>query len=272
MKTHLLFVIPFAVLNFIFSCDEENYDLEDDDVVGDHVTKITLDGISAQDSLTFHYNDNKITSVDWCTTLDPKSNDCLVGYSETRTYDELGKLDSVGGKWQLSYDYEGGLRKSIIAVNDDEYYSTTTFTDYSGGYPVNLRVEFADGIKRNIHLTFNTNGDLERKLITNADGVLLEEVRIEYSMIENPLKGMIETPAYAVLFFGFDDFAFYFSNHVPVKVITEFTNETPVYPKNFTVDYHLMVDNSGKLVSANASRTTNVQTYDLHKILITYNK
>lgn len=271
LKKRIASVILLLII--LSSCAyEENIFQESPSGASDKVTKVTLDGITVQDTLIFNYEEDKIASVNWCTYMAGASAGCLVGYSEIRRYNNIGKLDSVGGRWHVSYVYENGLRKKMTAFFDNQYHSTTTFLEYTGIYPSKIKVEFASAEVKIVDLTFNASGDLTRKSIKNDNGVLLEDVSVEYTNIENPLHGMIETPAYAVLFFGFDDFVFYHSKHVPETIITDYTHENPVYPKNITIHYSPVVNASGNLVSAKAFRAVDDRRYDMHSIFISYDK
>lgn len=236
------------------------------------VKKVILDGITVQDSLTLHYESGKIASIDWCSFMPGDSEGCLVGYSELRHYNNSGKLDSVSGRWNLSCVYENGLRKKLIAFKDSQHYSTTTFMEYSGTYPTKIKVEFAKAGVQYVDLVFNSSGDVTRKTVKNEQGVLQEDTQVEYTSIQNPLQGVVETPSYAVLFFGFDDFVFYFSKHVPETVVTHYTSDIPVFPKDITISYIPKLNDSGLLVSANAFRTIDGKQYNTHNIHVAYSK
>ena len=260
------------LLSLLCSCAYEENIFQEPKGTSDKVTKVTFDGITIQDTLVFNYEADKITSVNWCTFMAGASAGCLVGYSEIRRYNDIGKLDSVGGRWHVSYVYENGLRKKTTAFLNNQFHSTTTFLEYAGIYPSKIKVEFPNGEVNVVDLTFNASGDLIRKSIKNGNDVLLEDVLVEYTNIENPLHGMIETPAYAVLFFGFDDFVFYHSKHVPETIVTDYTHENPVYPKNQTIHYNSVLNALGNLVSAKAFRTIDDRRYDMHSIFISYGK
>lgn len=237
---------------------------------GDKARKVTLDGLSVQDTLNFYYEEEKVIKVDWCTHMGGDAS-CLVGYSELRYYNDSGKLDSLSGRWNVSYEYENDLLKKIVAYADSNgtsrYYSTTSFLEYAGTDPVKLKVEFATSEVQYVDLTFNASGDLTHKTIKNGQGLLLEDVQIQYTNIKNPLIKRIETPAFSVLFFGFDGLAFYYSRHVPETVTSTYSN-SPVVPKNLLIKYEHEVDGSGKLVYARAFR----DEINVHNISVAYDE
>ncbi len=235
----------------------------------DPVRKVTLDGISVQDTLNFYYSNGKISTVNWCTHIEGASStdDCLVGYSELRNYNDAGQLTSVSGRWDLSYDYQNGFRKKMIAYHDDKYFSTTTFLEYSGTYPKRLKVEEKESVL-DVDLTFNADGDLIREIIKDHQGVLLADFKIEYTSIVNPLYKKMETLSYAVEFFGFNNFVFYYSQHLPVTI----TNAAPAQPGHPVlishIQYKYTLDSAGRLISGRAFSPHN----NVHNILISYVK
>jgi hypothetical protein len=261
MKKSIFFVI-LVFGGLIFSCSENNSVAP----ALAKVEKVALDGISAQDILTFQYKNGNVTSVDWCLYIGGLASGCVVGYSEIRHYNAAEKLDSISGRWNISYEYENGVRKKMIAYYNDAYYNTTTFMEYSGANPVKLHVVSPTSGIRYVYLDYNTSGDLTRKTIKDNQGVTLEDVQIQYAAIENPLHGLMETPSYAVEFFGFDTFAFYFSTHVP-QIVTITRTNSPVVPASETINYTYQQNDAGQLVSASAFRD---QTINLHNIAIVY--
>ena len=174
------------------------------------------------------------------------------------------------GRWQVSYEYQNGLRKSIVASYNNRHYSTTTFLDYTESRPSRIKVENEVSELRYVDLTFNDSGDLIRKKISDENEVLLEEVNITYADLENPLQAVLETPSYAVVVFGFDDFVFYFSKHFPARVDIAYSQQNPVAPKSFVIDYETTLNESGKVVSANAFRVSPGQHINAHSIQIDY--
>jgi len=237
------------------------------------IAKVTLDGVGVRDTLTFNYKEGKIANVNWCTYVQGASNGCLVGYSEVRHYSNSGELDSISGRWHIFYSYENGLRKKIIAYYDNQYYSTTNL-EYSGTHPTMIKVHFASSDPNdptNIDLTFDSSGDLVRKTIKDGQGSLLVDSQIQYSTIENPLQGTLETVSIAVEYFDFDDFVFYYSKHVPETI----SNPVPALPGNpvlqHSIGYKYKQDASGRLISASAF-ITNHEDVNVHNIFIEYNK
>lgn len=272
MKRHIVPAISFWLLLTIFySCQyEENIFPDQQPTAGTNVHKVTFDGITVRDTVIFRYQKGKIESVNWCTSLisDPG---CVAGYSETRLYNSIGKLDSVGGKWNVSYRYENGLRKSIVAFLNGAHYSTTTFLQYEGIYPKTIKVEFATSDALYVDLTFNSSGDVIRKTIKKDNNILLEDATVTYMNIDNPLYGIMETPSYAALFFGFDDFIFYHTRHFPQTVTTLYTADNPVAPKRSVINYQTTLNVSGHVISAAAFNVTEGQQINAHNIVFAYN-
>ncbi|WP_276371707.1 hypothetical protein [Chryseolinea sp. H1M3-3] len=232
------------------------------------VRKVTLDGIGVQDSLSFYYDNGKISTVNWCTHIKGASSTdgCTVGYSELRSYNDVGHLSSISGRWDLSYIYENGLRKKILTYHDDQYFSTTTFLEYAGTYPKRLNVEEKE-TTADVELTFNTDGNLIRQTI-KKQGTLLADFQIEYTSIINPLYKKMEALSYAVEFSGFNNFVFYYSQHLPATI----TNAAPTQPGHPVlishIQYNYTVDNSGRFISGKAFSKQN----NVHNIIISYVK
>ena len=266
MRQSVLFLCFSIFLYDSCQQEEELSSMVVENVPVEKVSNVILDGIGVQDTLKFQYDREKVSNVQWCTQL---SNVCVTGDSELRFYDAGGQLDSINGRWQISYSYKNHLRKKIIAFKDGAYYSTTTFLKFSGTYPTRIKVEFATSEVRYVDLEFDASGDLVHKTVKDNRGLVLENIQISYSAIENPLRSLMETPSYAVLFFGFDDFIFYYSNHVPETIINSSTS-IPGYNYNphRIIRYELELDDSGRLHLAQAF----IEEFDIniHNVVIRY--
>jgi hypothetical protein len=236
--------------------------------IKDKLRKVILDGISVQDTLNFYYAQGKVADVEKCTRM-ANSTSCVVSYSEIRSYDAYGKLESINGKWNASYSYENDSLKKIVVYKDnlnvEEYFCTTTFLKYVNGKPVKIKIDYGTSVE-NIELTFDAKGDLIQKIVKNGQGLILESVQIEYGKIVNPLKRLIETPSYSVLFFGFDELAFYYSEHVPKNVTT--TSSAPTFPNTLVISYRYKLDVNGRLVLAEAYNGI----YNVHNISMVYSQ
>jgi len=262
MKKRIFFRSWVVLWGVLLSC-HENDTLNV--TAGDHVlqtAKIVLDGIGVQDTLSLHYQAGKVASVDWCTQMYAQ---CITGYSELRQYDDAGNLASIDGRWRIVYEYQNGLRQKLTAYRDGQYYSTNTFLEYDGLHPKKVRVEQAAGEAEYVELEFDQNGDLVRKAVNDVHGNLLLDVRATYSPVKNALKGLMETPSYAVLFFGFDDFVFYYSEHIP-EAVTIIDNNPNVVPREQVIHYEIERDATNKLLAAKAYRNG----YNVHNIGIRY--
>ena len=272
MKRIIASLLPFLLLLvFSYACrNEENVSPSKAKAT---IAKVTLDGVGVRDTLTFNYKEGKIADVNWCTYVQGASNGCLVGYSEVRHYSNSGELDSISGRWHMFYFYENGLRKKIVAYYDNQYYSTTNL-EYAGTLPTMIKVNFASSYPNNpanMELIFDSSGDLVRKTIKDGQGSLLVDSQIQYSTIENPLQGTLETVSFAVEYFDFDDFVFYYSKHVPATI----SNPVPTAPGNpvlqHSITYKYKQDALGRLTSASAF-ITNHEDVNIHNIFIEYNK
>jgi hypothetical protein len=235
------------------------------------VAKVTFSSGNevVQDTLTYHSSAGRIDAVDWCTHLastDVNGPTCVSGYTEGRYYDVEGNLDSISGRWSGSYQYDDALRKSIVTWKDGNYYSTSSFLGYTHLYPNRIKVVFATSPALYIDLEVNSSGDLIHKTMTDASGALIEEIRVDYSLVENPLKGMMETTSYAVASFGFDHLIFYYSRHIPETVTINQGPASHSAPFNQVIRYKNQLDASGKLVSLNAFR----DQLSVHRLTVEY--
>src|SRR6478736_3385137 len=198
----------FSLLTLLFiiiSCEHEEATPSVNSADKKKISSVVFNGISVQDTLKLHYEDEQISSIDWCSHVTGDAG-CTAGYKETRYYNSSDDLELVNGRWNVFYFYEGRLRKRTMTYEGGQFFSSTNY-EYAGTLPKKMKIYFA-GTDLNeatiVDLNFNPAGDLTRKIITDKEGNILADLQIEYSEIETPLGGQIETTPYAVEYFDFE--------------------------------------------------------------------
>jgi hypothetical protein len=217
-------------------------------------------------TIQFQYIQEKIQTIKW----DFYESTFSYTYVEERFYSANDELDSIsgsrfnGGKWNLKYEYNNGLRHQVKSTRNS-ITTATTFTEYDGTMPVRVENLYSvygatEGFSYAscTAFTFNAAGNLTSQQNTCIPGHndVVEERTTLYSTELNPLRNLIETPLPQIFEF-YDDLAFYFSTHLPVSAEANYPFLNPVHNRT-TFEYEK--DINGRITHVKALRPDNNST------------